>query len=508
VPNQDVSAGIVGGSLVQANVTATRHSFAPIVAGSSVTPTLTGNYAGTTAHLAVAGVSISAHARAQLNAQGNIAGFATFTTWVIFELNGNVTGHGILEAATPPVTILLVSGAISGAGTIKVTYVADVPMLASSSVSATAQVDHGAHASLGGRASVSATARVPKPAAAIVGEATLAAQARVHKAAVAGIFPNSTLTAHASTQTVDMVAGSSLSAAAHRHRRVIATIAADSTLLGSTTIVPDKIAAVAMAASASVAASPVVIPAGSQAALIVASSSVVADATLNHGVHPPNPAAPVITLILGAQFAGAGTVKDKLLLSLTGVVSGAGAISGTASLIASVRALPMVGAGTLGDSIPLPMIGAGILSGFYELQRLPRPICPCPPRRVKIFRWGQTLARGDLEFRVCDDSGNPFAPVVVLYAFYQIVAGGQRMLVGPPNRRPAVDNRDGLVGRYYATGTAGELGQPGEWVCVWRYQRSWWTETKFVEEPFKVHDEVTSGLPGSLSGRCRKFGWL
>jgi hypothetical protein len=166
----------------------------------------------------------------------------------------------------------------------------------------------------------------------------------------------------------------------------------------------------------------------------------------------------------------------------------------------------MVGSGTLFDSTPLPMVGFGNLVGDLVLQRVPRPFCP--PRQVKTFRWGYTLTRGDLELQVCDDSGSPFGPVVVLYSFYQIVRGGQRMIVGPANRRPVEDKKDGKPGRYYATGTAGELGQPGEWVVVWRYQRSWWTPTQFVEQPFRVVDEVTSCEPGSLVGRCRKFGWL
>jgi hypothetical protein len=237
---------------------------------------------------------------------------------------------------------------------------------------------------------------------------------------------------------------------------------------------------------------------------ILAGSSVFADANVN-AIIPINPGL-IQRVILGAQFTGAGTLKDLLLISLGGVLSGAGAITGNPGLIHTAVPLPMVGSGSLGDSIPLPMNGVGILAGFAELIRIPRPCCP--PRRVKEFRWGYILTRGDLELHVCDDSGNPFGPVVVLYAFYQIVPGGQRMLVGPPNRRPAVDQSSGKPGRFYATGTAGELGQPGEWVVQWRYQRSWWTPTVKFEEHFKVVDEVLSRDPFSRYGMCCKFGWL
>ncbi len=217
-------------------------------------------------------------------------------------------------------------------------------------------------------------------------------------------------------------------------------------------------------------------------------------------------ASPVQTVILGAQVTGAGTLSDDLTITAAGSLSGAGAISATAAMILGARPLPMVGVGGMHDSLPLPMVGSGFLTGYADVFRLPRPICP--PRIEKSFRYGYVLGKGDLELRVCDASGNAFAPVVVLYAFYQIVAGGQRMLVGPPNRRPAPDLSGGKVGRYYATGTAGELGQPGEWVIVWRYQRSWWTPTECFEQGFRVYDEVSSGDPGALAGRCRKYGWL
>lgn len=214
----------------------------------------------------------------------------------------------------------------------------------------------------------------------------------------------------------------------------------------------------------------------------------------------------VQVLILGARIKGAGDIRDGLLVTAAGALSGAGAISARPRLIIAGHPLPMVGSGGIHDSVPLPMVGHGDLTAFFEVLQVPRPFCP--PRAEKVFRYGYILTRGDLELRICDASGNPYAPVVVLFAFYQIVAGGQRMLAGPPNRRPAVDTREGKVGRYYATGTAGELGQPGEWVIVWRFQRSWWTPTEFFEEHFKVVDEVTSGDPGALFGRCIKYGWL
>ncbi len=459
MPNQAASASIVANSLVSANAEARFRAQASVVGSGALTPSPTANYKGTKLTIAASSAvtaSITARYRVGVSIEGN----STFTTWVILLASGTFTGAGDITGV--PVRVRLASGSFSGQGTLDVPYAADVAPVGTASLNATANVNH----------AVSAAIRAGSRFLADVGPALTDAMA-----AVATSSLSATATVHRGVQAA-LISGSSFATSAVAHRGVSAHA------VGSSLLLPPR----------------------TTAASITANSSFSATAIVNRGVQPLYPLAPVQVVILGAQMVGAGNLSDGLLIALAGVLAGAGSISGNASQILSARPLPMVGSGGMHDSIPLPMVGVGFLKGFFEVQQLPRPFCP--PQRLKTFRYGYTLTLGDLELQVCDASGNPFAPVVVLYAFYQIVAGGQRMLVGPPNRRPAPDMSQGKVGRYYATGTAGELGQPGQWVVVWRFQRSWWTPTETLEEPFKVVDEVTSGDPGALFGRCIKYGWL
>jgi hypothetical protein len=219
---------------------------------------------------------------------------------------------------------------------------------------------------------------------------------------------------------------------------------------------------------------------------------------------PTGPSNPT-TLPTSGVFYGSSLLSGNLIYVGDIILSGTftGLVTITLERVVRVISLdPVVfGVGDLFWSGPLPSYGEGFLSAFYEIIRVPRPVCPRPV--VKTFAYNQTLGRGGLELRVSDVAGNPFAPISVLYSFYQVVRGGQRMLVGPPDRRPVPDLREGKVGRYYVTGTAGELGQPGDWICVWRFRRSSWTPEETVEEPFTV----TSSTP-QVCCRNRRKGWL
>ena len=200
-------------------------------------------------------------------------------------------------------------------------------------------------------------------------------------------------------------------------------------------------------------------------------------------------------------------------LLLLGDVPLAATFTGTSELTATViRVISLdptiYGYGDLFWRGPLPVYGVAILSVFLDLVRVPRPLCPPPP--VKRFRYNQTLGRGDLEIIITDDSGQPFSPANITFTFFQVVRGNQRQQVGPAGRRPVPDMHEGKVGRYYVTGTAGELGQPGDWVCVWRYQRSFWTSFVLVEQHFRVEAGHVHGCGcGCGGGRFRhKRGWL
>jgi hypothetical protein len=514
VPNQVASASIVANSLIQANAYGQLHAHVSMPVSASLTPNATGNYKGTTARVVAGPPRVLLGPTAHFQAASNIAGNSTFTTWVIFLLSGAFGGAGSITGS--PVRMRLVSGVLAGAGTVELPPVASAQIFASSSLAAQAIVNRGVSASPHASSSFTSTLNAHRGAVSgIVASSFLSPPGRLDDAILAGsMFVASGETQRGVAASL-VVAGASMAAHAVVSRNVHAAITSGSSFAASVHLTrgarAPMVAGASMAASATANRGVAAHIVGNSFLLdqfanasIVAGSSVLATAEVQHLIHN-NPGV-IQTIILGAQMRGSGTLQDKLLIALSGVLSGAGAISGTISQIYAAHPLPLVGSGGLHDSIPLPLNGFGTLSGFAELVQVPRPFCP--PRHDKVFRFGYILTRGDLELRVCDAAGNTFAPVVVLYAFYQIVAGGQRMLVGPPNRRPATDTSGGKVGRYYATGTAGELGQPGEYVIVWRYQRSWWTPTMTFEEHFKVVDEVTSGDPGALNGRCCKYGWL
>ena len=207
---------------------------------------------------------------------------------------------------------------------------------------------------------------------------------------------------------------------------------------------------------------------------------------------------PGLLYSLGGQTTGFGTLEDQLELIFSGTTVGSGNIEGGLWRIRSLVPFPVVGSGTLEDISPLPMVGWGDLRGYVDVIRFP---CPFPPR-FKTFRWNHTFQIGDLELHTKDAVGLPYSPVVVLYTLYNVLHGGVPVVVGNPNRRPVQQG----VGYYYVTGTAGEGGQPGEWIIEWRWQRFWYEQPRTYREKFDVHDAVLAGecYPGR---KCKK-GWL
>lgn len=207
----------------------------------------------------------------------------------------------------------------------------------------------------------------------------------------------------------------------------------------------------------------------------------------------------VKTLLVGGQAYGAGTLTDELETLVSGTLAGSGTLVGTPVRLLWGNALPMAGSGSMWDHFPLPMVGHGDLFGYLEVVHVPDR---CPPD-LKTFRWMQRLGIGDLEHFTKDARGMPYSPIVCLYALYQVLPGGVKVLSGPPNRRPVQQG----VGRYYATGTAGDCGQPGEWVIQWRCQRFWYDPPTICETHFLVQDAVAAGPPDPTVRSCKK-GWL
>ncbi len=208
-------------------------------------------------------------------------------------------------------------------------------------------------------------------------------------------------------------------------------------------------------------------------------------------------------MIFGGQTYGFGGIEDHLTIYVGGSTTGQGATSGYLIRTSAIRGF-IVGTSQLYESTPEPLIGRGYLTGFIVVDRVPCPIsCETLPA-VKSFRWGHTFVRGDLMLSL-RDGGNPYAPIIVLYRMFQVLPGGALNPVGPFNRRPAVCGKS--LGVYYATGTAGELGQPGDWIIEWRWQRSTFSPTQTVRQPFKVLDAVLDTSTPDTTCRVTKYGW-
>jgi len=108
-----------------------------------------------------------------------------------------------------------------------------------------------------------------------------------------------------------------------------------------------------------------------------------------------------------------------------------------------------------------------------------------------------------LSIRLTDFVCNPIGPVWIEYTLYQVVRGCQLKQVGCHSQRPATCK----VGTYYATGCAGEGGQPGQWVIRWRYQRTFADPIIEKDMCYQVLDAVRGPVPGDTTVRNCKYGW-
>lgn len=207
------------------------------------------------------------------------------------------------------------------------------------------------------------------------------------------------------------------------------------------------------------------------------------------------------TMMFGGQAFGFGEMGDHLTVQLDGTVTGQGSL--TASLYRTLVAVPLPcqGRGSFIESCPEPAIGYGRIVGEPFVERVPCPLAYRPI--VPTFRWGQDFPPGELMIAFTDAVGNPWAPVVVLFRLFRVMPGGPLYPVGPFNRRPVACRR--RLGVYYVVGTAGEGGQPGDWVIEWRWQRSPYDPPTIERRPFKVLDAVLAGDTSTC--RCTKYGW-
>jgi len=207
------------------------------------------------------------------------------------------------------------------------------------------------------------------------------------------------------------------------------------------------------------------------------------------------------TMMFGGQTFGFGEMGDHLTVQLDGTVTGQGSLTASLYRTLTVVPLPCQGRGSFIESWPEPAIGYGHIIGEPFVERVPCPLAYRPI--VPTFRWGQDFPPGELMIAFTDAVGNPWAPVVVLFRLFRVMPGGPLYPVGPFNRRPVACQR--RLGVYYVVGTAGEGGQPGDWVIEWRWQRSPYDVPTVERRPFKVLDAVLAGETSTC--RCTKYGW-
>lgn len=198
---------------------------------------------------------------------------------------------------------------------------------------------------------------------------------------------------------------------------------------------------------------------------------------------------------MSGYVLGGSSLLDLRLIDVAGTLAGGSVLSGDLLRILALDGYTG-GSSSLALSMPEPIYGVGILTGFMEVIHVPLPVCETHP--VASFSWGHQFTKGDLS--LCFEGGRP---VCVHFTLYQMVRGCQPIQIGPSNRRPVLDDKN----CYYATGTAGECGQPGLWAIKWSYQRTF--GAPMVEKTcyFTVLDAVLNPVPGDTLQRVCKYGW-
>jgi len=189
-------------------------------------------------------------------------------------------------------------------------------------------------------------------------------------------------------------------------------------------------------------------------------------------------------------------------------IDGAGQADGTSTLVATANRIVLGKGRVVGTSsfvwagAVLPIHGTSVMVCNPVVDHYP-PAIRAIVSPGKSFRYLERFERGGLPVFLCERSG-PISPVWVRFTLYQVCPnGGTRWRKGPAQRTPA----QGVVGEYYATGRAGESGQPGDWVIVWEFRRNLQSATQSKEMEFQVFDAVAAADPRDVTVRHRKFGW-
>lgn len=208
-------------------------------------------------------------------------------------------------------------------------------------------------------------------------------------------------------------------------------------------------------------------------------------------------------ILCSATARGYGRLTIGQILA-SGTVVGTGTLIDPAILIIW-QSGTAVGHGQLLWNGPSVIRGTGTLLAYMEVAQAPRSIhhrpcnVPCNPR----FRWGQELSLGDLTLHLKDLDDTPFIPYLVNYTLYYVHRGGWAQQIGATGRTPVLSSHFG----FYATGFAGEGGQPGTWRIKWQWQRAVGVPLEEFSYDFCVKDAVLAHEHRDTTPRVRKFGW-
>lgn len=186
--------------------------------------------------------------------------------------------------------------------------------------------------------------------------------------------------------------------------------------------------------------------------------------------------------------------------------SASGAFVGTSDAhsmgyIVRTAAAAFTGEASFLHSTPLVVQGLSFFSVAALVEHHAPPV-QAARLEPKTLRWLQPLQRGDLAINV-SEGRSPIIPHHITYRLLQLRDDGSRKPVGPQERVPV----SGVIGEFYATGRAGESGQPGSWLIEWSVQRRAGARVEVTEIPFQVVDAVAVDDPRDRLVRKAKLGW-
>jgi hypothetical protein len=199
--------------------------------------------------------------------------------------------------------------------------------------------------------------------------------------------------------------------------------------------------------------------------------------------------------------AGQGIFYDEMSPALAGTVSGSSTLSGSTTMVWNLSGY-IQGDSIVALSVPEPIFGVANISAYMEVVHVWPPVCGSSPI-TGTFKWGQGFGPEDLAICLTDLDGNPTDPICISYTLYQAQLGCALKQIGPEDRKPSHPS----VGCYYATGDAGDCGQPGVWAICWKYQRTFGDPVVVKCCYFLVLDSVLCPVPGDTLLRECKYGW-